>query len=343
MRSPGRCARASLVVLLALVVAAHVPAVRVAAQPSPGGPEQGALWVQLPNHGGPGRLAPDFHEMFTTRTRAWAQARGYIRVFVLRSTSLRNPENGITDKFLRDAFLPKLKAWRIALALNVVGAGHAQCGNKAQVMFEEAEQIDRIRRLGGEVKQLSMQSVLSKPSDDCPEYGRDTGYDLRIADAVRYVEYMKGRYPGIAVGMVDAMPAKGWDYQPVYRQLVAALEAEGLALDFLHLDFPLEAADAGWANARAAEDFVRNDLGIKVGLIYVSAEGGETSDEAFYAGVLEAYRGFREAGGRPDRLVLTSWYPHPTANLPERSASGHPFMKLVLDFAGLGGVRPNRR
>ena len=91
-------------------------------------------------------------------------------------------------------------------------------------------------------------------------------------------------------------------------------------------------------NVRAAEDFIRNGLGVRFGLIYVSKEAGRTANQAFYANVLEAYRAFRAAGGRPDDLVLTSWYPHPTVGLSEDSADDYPMMKLVLDFARLGGV-----
>lgn len=340
----GVVAAFGLVAIVGLVVAL-APAEGVtgarpgAASPAaPLGPERGTLWVQDNNLAQPGGIVPDFKEMFTTRTEEWARAREFIGVYLLRSTTLRNPDNRIDDAFLRDAFLPNLRTWGIELGLNVVGAGHLQCRAKEQVMLEEAEQIDRIARLGGEVRYLSLQSVLSKPSDVCPEYGRDAGYDLRIADIVRYVRFMKARYPGIRVGLVDAMPAKGWAYEAVYEELVGTLRAEGLTLDFLHLDFPMESA-AGWTNARAAEEFVRHRLGVRFGLLYVSKEGGRTSNEAFYANVLAAYGAYRAAGGRPDNLILTSWYPHPTVNLPEDAADDAPFMKLVLDFARLGGSR----
>ena len=38
---------------------------------------------------------------------------------------------------------------------------------------------------------------------------------------------MTERFPGIEIGLVDAMPAKGWDYQDVYLSLQDALIAEG--------------------------------------------------------------------------------------------------------------------
>ncbi len=89
------------------------------------GPDQGSLWIQPPNHGGAGRLAPDFFEMFTTRGDEWAEARRFIDVWVVRMTSLLGKDVPLSDAFLRESFLPKLRAWGIALAVNVTGATHS--------------------------------------------------------------------------------------------------------------------------------------------------------------------------------------------------------------------------
>jgi hypothetical protein len=134
------------------------------------------------------------------------------------------------------------------------------------------------------------------------------------------------------------MPAKGWDYQTVYRRLQDELTASGLRLAFIHLDFPMESASPGWANVRQVEDFVRSELQVPLGLVYVSKVGGATSNVTFRDNVLAAYRAYRAAGGRPDHLELTSWYPFPTSNLPEDDEETAPFMNLVRDFALLGGV-----
>jgi hypothetical protein len=297
------------------------------------------LWVQPPNYGGAGRLAPDFFEMFTTRRDAWAEARLSIAVWVLRITSILGREAPISETFLNEAFLPWLNAWGIRLAVNVTGATLAGCDDFERRVGVEGAAIERLIDGGGCVSFLSLQSPLSKVGGrECPVYGRAAGFDRRIADVVRYATLMTGRFPGIQIGLVDAMPAKGWAYAEVYRALVGALGAEGLELAFLHLDFPSEAASADWGNGRAVEDFVRGELGIPFGLLYVSKIGGATSNVAFRDAVLAAYRAYRAAGGRPDHLVLTSWYPFPDANLPEDDEAGAPFMNLVRDFARLGGV-----
>jgi hypothetical protein len=302
------------------------------------GPDRGALWVQPPNHGGAGGLAPDFFEMFTTRGDEWAEARRFVDVWVVRMTSLLGRDAPLNDAFLAESFLPKLQAWGIALVVNVTGATHAQCANHSRRIGYEAAAIQRLLDLGADISALSLQSPLSKVSGSCPAYGKETGYDLRIADVVNYAATMTERFPGIEIGLVDAMPAKGWDYQDVYRHLSDALNAQELRLAFIHLDFPMESASPGWANVREAEDFVRGELGVPLGLIYVSKVGGATSNVAFRDNVLAAYRAYRAAGGRPDHLELTSWYAFPTSNLPEDDEATAPFMNLVRDFARLGGV-----
>ena len=49
---------------------------------------------------------------------------------------------------------------------------------------------------------------------------------------------MTERFPGVAIGIVDAMPAKGWAYQDIYRQLQAALTTRGSSLPSSTLTFP---------------------------------------------------------------------------------------------------------
>ena len=141
--------------------------------------------------------------------------------------------------------MPKLHAWGIALAVNVTGATHAQCANYPGRLSAEAAAIQRLLDLGARISFLSLQSPLSKVSRSCPAYGKETGYDLRIADIVRYVATMTERFPGIEIGLVDAMPAKGWAYQDVYRRLQDALTAQGRELAFIHLDFPVGVRRAG--------------------------------------------------------------------------------------------------
>ena len=307
------------------------------------GPDQGVLWIEDNNLGRAGGMTPDFPAMFGERAADWAATREYLGVYLLRLNTLRKQAGTLTDEFLHDAFLPALESWGIALAVDGVGATWAECRGGDEAVERELAQIARLVRLGGTVRYVSLQSALSKPSRRCPEYRLDAGYDLRIGDVVRYAGLVKERYPTIGVGLIDALPAKGWVYEPIYEQLVDALEQRGLNLAYLHLDFPMELASAGWENARIAEEFVRQRLGLRFGITYTTMNGGRSSNEAFHLGVLSAFLDYQAAGGRPDDLLLMSWYPHPTCSLPEDATDDFPYMRTALELARLGGVAPPTR
>jgi hypothetical protein len=247
-------------------------------------------------------------------------------------TSLVGREAPLRNEFLADHFIPALTSWDIPLALNVTGATLPDCGTGRRLTVE-AEQVQRLIDLGGDVVALSLQSPLSKAgSRDCPVYGRERDYERRIEGIVRYAAYMRERFPGVGIGLVDAMPAKGWAYESVYEQLTTALEREGLPLAFIHLDCPVESAGPQASVVRRVEAFVRDELGIPFGWICVSRVGGATSNVAFRDAVLASYEEYRNAGGQPDRMIMTSWYRYPDLMMPEDDEAGAPFMNLVRNF-----------
>jgi hypothetical protein len=55
---------------------------------------------------------------------------------------------------------------------------------------------------------------------------------------------------------------------------------------------------------------------------------------------LAAQAGFTAAGGGPDDIFLTSWYPYPSHNLPEDAATDFPFMRTVLAVATNAAIIP---
>jgi hypothetical protein len=295
--------------------------------------------VQPPNLGVAGQVPPDFSAMFTSRSDEWPEARHFASVVMLRSTSLTGTQPAISDDLLATSVLPRLREWAVPLALDVTGATLVACGDRSNRLAIEVALVDRIRNHGGQLAFLSLQSPLAKVGRQaCDGYGREANFAARIADAVRYAAAMHTHFPDIAIGLIDAMPAKDWAYEAVYRDLLDALRAAGVRLSFLHLDFPLERAALDWSNVRRAEEFVRNELALPCGLLLVSRTGGTASNVAFRDNVLAGYLAYRAAGGRPDHLVLTSWYRYPNAMLPEDDEAGAPFTNLIRDLARRGGV-----
>jgi hypothetical protein len=87
------------------------------------------------------------------------------------------------------------------------------------------------------------------------------------------------------------------------------------------------------ARVRSYEDFAR-DNGLKFNLIANSEAGGKESDELFYTNTLKMVDAYIEAGGRPDRWFIQSWYEHPVKVVPE-SAS---FSMTALVKAAIGRI-----
>ena len=291
------------------------------------------LWYEDNNLGRAGGISPDFKAMFTTRTEEWQEARKYIKVYLLRLNSLKDPTNGIDDTFLKTALIPKLNESHIELALDVPGIS---CNGGDQAMQQAATYIDKIKQFGGSVRYVSLQSVLSKAHPECPTYTDQQ----RIDNVVTYVQFMHTKYPGIKVGIIDALVAKNEDYKTAYTQLIQTLKQQGLSLDYIHFDFPMEDATANWSNVIEAQQFVQQELHLKMGLILVSTVGGNTSNESFYTRVLNAYKAYSTAaaqkGVAADDIVMMSWHQYPDHNLPEKDMSEYPYMRLVLDLAQSG-------
>ncbi len=291
--------------------------------------EEGVLWVEDNNLHEAGGVPVDALQMYQPELLdQWSEARKQIRVYMYRYNSLKNLENGYTDTYLRDNLLPLLKESNIDFALDVPPPNW-YCGNNAEKLTNaEGDYMQKISDLGGEVTYVSLQSVLSKPSD-CPNYT----FEKRIDNVVRFAKYIKNRFPSIQVGIIDALVAKGLDYKPVYTQLVESLAKENLKLDYIHLDFPMEKASRNWKNLREAEDFIRDELGVRVGVTYTSSRGGMTSAKKWQENVLLAFQEYRDAGGNPDDHLIMSWYNHPRQNLPEDKE--FTLMNTVLKFSEL--------
>lgn len=120
------------------------------------------------------------------------------------------------------------------------------------------------------------------------------------------------------------------DYDQVVRIVFRKLHAAGISLEGVTVDNPydyligehrsVKIADptsVDWlGRVRDYEDFARRQ-GLKFNLIVNSERGGQQSDELFCRETLQMVDTYLEAGGRPDRWFVQSWYPHPKRIVPE--------------------------
>ena len=290
------------------------------------------LWYEDNNMGTAGGMPPDFKEKFY-QPDAWAHAREAIDVYYIRASTLLNPANGRDDTFLESSFVPVLQSSNVKIAIDAVGARARRTGGTSRITREIAL-IEKLRSMGGQVNYIALQSVLSKP---LRVKGQVVEYPMqqRIQDVVEYANIAREQLPYLEIGIIDALPSKGEDYQGPYSQLAAAL-GESLKLDFIHLDCPYEIPQEGekitWEGIKEVESFVKQDIEARFGLISTSRTGGETSDESWNDSVLDVPRQY--ANDHPDEYVIMSWFPHPGSSIPESAGPGRfPDMKTVLSFA----------
>lgn len=289
------------------------------------------IWVQESNGGQGGSVLPDFKDMFLYPDK-WARARQYVDVFQFHQHVFLKSTSGATDEFISAHIVPVLAESNIKVSLNVVGANWSQCGANAEQMFKEGDLVAKLRGLGMNVAYLEMQSTVSK--SDLPDVCEPYSDEQRIEDIVRYVSYMKQRFPDIKIGVTDADAVKGNDYRTKLSNVVSAVRAAGYEFDFIFLDN----VSAGILRRQRTaeiiefERFVRQELRVVYGAIYTGEKSTLTSNADFRDDVLVAYRLHQQAGAKPRYLQVTSWMIYPTQHIPDNDKVNFPLMKVLFDF-----------
>lgn len=295
------------------------------------------LWYEDNNMAVGAGMSPDFKKQFM-RPDTWKDARRHIDVYFIRANTLTARKNGITDEFLRRYFVPVLRRSRISIALDVQG-GTWMSASKSQTgtVKREIELIRKLRKYGGDVRYLSLQSVLSKP---LKVKGKTKPYPMeqRYKDIQLYMTLVKREFPRIKIGIVCALPSHGKDYKKAYKGLKDHLAKSRLRLDHITLDIPCEIPDTkrngmSWQKVKEVEEYVQKEIGCDFGLVCTSRVAGYKSDEAYHKAVLSALASHAKTGGNPDRYLIMSWFPHPKTSIPD-SATGksYPVMRTVLEF-----------
>ncbi|MFC1707840.1 hypothetical protein ACFL59_13675, partial [Planctomycetota bacterium] len=294
------------------------------------------FWYEDNNMAVAAGIPADFKDKFLDPA-TWTESGDYLHVYLIRANTMLKTSNGLDDEFLRTKFVPLLNESGIAIALDVQGAVMMQKGVGRARMAKEVDLVQKLRDFGGTVTHVSLQSVLSKVF---MVDGQPLSYPMgqRIADAIEYATVMNGQFPDMRIGITDALPTNGLDYETPYTLLAQGLQAVGLELSHIHLDCPYEYPQEGilgmsWPKVRQVEQFVRVLVGCDFGLVCTSRTGGYESDQAYHTNVLASWSQYRAFAGNPDHTVIMSWFPHPQLTTPE-TASGaqYPAMRTVVEF-----------
>lgn len=170
------------------------------------------------------------------------------------------------------------------------------------------------------------------------------------AELVNFMQVIRKKYPQIRFMLLTNFPNWGYrgdvsytgpkddpmfygDYDQVVKTVLDAVEKAGLEFAGATVDNPYEyltgiqksrhLVDPGeidWVKrVRTYEDFCRA-RGIPFNLIINSQEGGETSDKMFYERTLKMLDVYVQAGGKPERYIIQSWYSYPETIAPETKA-----------------------
>jgi hypothetical protein len=170
-----------------------------------------------------------------------------------------------------------------------------------------AEFVDFMQAIRSEYPQIQFMLLTNFPNWG---YRGDVSYTGPRGDPMFYGDY--DQVVKVVLEAVDKVDLKfaGATVDNPYEYLVGIQKSR-------HLDDP---GKIDWVKrVRDYEDFCRS-RGIPFNLIINSQEGGNTSDEMFYKRTLKMLDVYMQAGGKPDRYIIQSWYPYPEAIAPETEA-----------------------
>jgi len=273
-------------------------------------------WFEDSNLGDSGGIPPDFFTRLDIyMIPSWETSLEAMDVYYMRYATYRNWLK--TNSEAKTRMAEVFNQYGIKVALDDTGATWAHAKNNYNTPNYQAS-INALQDLtdhGWNMCAVGLQSILAKPWRDGP-------YDMkwRILDIVEYIKQVKPHFPDLEYGVIDALPAKGLEYKSHYIALKNALAAEGLTLDFIEQDFPIDFAITGsrtYEEMVDAEHFVRHAMDWKAGLYLTSQRGGTTSDELWRSDVISGLEQYLASGAAPERITLAAWYPHPVYTAPD--------------------------
>jgi len=290
------------------------------------------LWMEDNNGGNAGGLPADFVRRFEDPV-TWQVALRTIDTFYVRESSLRNTQNLISQEVLQNKIAPVLNAAQTNVAIDSGAATFLNRRSREQAMSVDVllsshfQWLDLMIQAGLRVKTISLQSVLSKTVTGDREWA-DYSISDRISDVIEYSARLKSRFPNIQVGIIDALPTHKRNWTSIYDQLSASMRQRGLSLDHIHLDMPVDYINTiqrfSWQDVFNIQQYVKQEVGAKFGLMLTSRNGGGISNEKWATesiqGLFDYQTMIRQLGNpndQPDRIIISSWYEFPDRSVPE--------------------------
>lgn len=316
MERPGIGLSAVAVLLLALTIAggAAPPADRVWFSPSPG--------------------SIDYIRLFE-RPEEWPHARQLVSVFKFYQQHTMTPAPSIVgpntyDALARAGVFRLVNRWGKKIAIESWAVKDFYCTPDATGMnpaiADTVRAVNAVKTAGGGVAYLAMdEPFVSGRARTCNGPALEPTAD-RVAT---YVNGVKGAFPDIQIGLIEAYPFSSAD---AIERIVGLLKARGVPPAFLHLDvdWHLSGPEAFTRDMLRLQAFAASE-NLTFGIIINGADG---NSDPLYA--IDAYTStgliadtFRSWDHMPDQLIVQSWAASSTGlvitptNLPEDRAYTH--------------------
>jgi hypothetical protein len=208
-------------------------------------------------------------------------------------------------------------------------------------------------------------------------WGRDpalvfTSYDRCARELADYLAAVRTELPGTRHFLLTNFPNWGWknspsyhargpgrqdwgDYHRVLETVLPILKEAGFTPAALTVDNPWDylsgrfrsvnpglTKDIDWTQRLLDLEATARAHGLGFNLIVNSQTGGATGDREFCRNSLEMLHHVKNSGLRPDRIMLQSWYEHPTSLFPDSNPDS--LTGLLLQAAGIwpAAVSPAR-
>ncbi len=170
-------------------------------------------------------------------------------------------------------------------------------------------------------------------------------YESASREVTAYMRVMRAKFPAVKFVVILNFPNWGWKGAPAFSVapgrmtpmnwgdahaameiLFSTLARNDLRIDAIQGDFPWRyfaeppsdaiAATVDWPGRILELEHYARDKGVRFQLT-ANSEAGYTSAKAFADDSLKYLDAYLAVGGKPDRFVVQSWYPHPQELLPE--------------------------
>jgi len=275
------------------------------------------FWYEDNNLGFGGGLPTDFFGRYDA-PETWTQASQAMDVFCLRSNSFRFFIQGRSTFQQKMATVHNSNGTRFAIDSTEAGWAHYLSDFTTPTFGLTIGQIEDLQSNGVTVTDITLQSVLSKPTPD----GEPYAMSWRIKDVVEFFKQVKPLFPAVRIGIIDALPTHNRNYKGPYSDLKTALAEEGYALDFIHLDMPFSYPrnrrnGNSWSKMVAVGEYIQNVIGAELGLICTDNVGGSASNNLYRQYVLDGVKKYIQAGGKADQYILMAWFPYPNETVPD--------------------------